>query len=476
MLSGRRALRDLDKNLGSVRTRLQRLSGELDRARVKLMAIKNSEGDAYKQLASLRVKEIAADSMVAGLDRAERHVRDLLNSRETAVHDLGRRIRASEETQVNLEDTRNQVAEQLAQAAEALDEQQAKTQAALENDESYQEQLWQVEKADSLAKHAEEKTRQSEEDQEQKGKPYRDDELFMYLWEKGFGTSRYRAWPLTRFLDGRVAKMIRYENARVNYSMLTEIPKRLQEHADGLRHLVSQETEKLVALEEQAAARDGIPELDEKVEAYEQTLAEADAAIEAEELNYAELLQEQGKFDRGEDPYFGRAVDVLVEELKEDSLSKLRRDAERTDTPRDDDIVSTLRSYDQERDDLQDFLRDEEGNRRALESKLHELESLRRRFKSHRYDAVNSEFPNDRNFGDSLGGFIGGILSSEEFWRAVTRGQRFRRPKSRTVFGSGGFGRPRRRRSSSVWKNSGWGGRGGGGRGGGGGFSTGGGF
>ena len=472
MLSGRNALRDIDKNVAATRRKLQEASANIDRARVQLMGVRNSEGGAYKRLASLRVKQLADQPFLQGLDKAERHVRDLLNSRETAVHDLNAQIAESETNQSRLESQRQEQADSLAQAAEALDAQQAKTQESLAGDETYQEQLWQVEKADSTAKHAEEKTLISEKDNEEKGAPYRDDRLFSYLWERGFGTHRYSAWPLTRFLDKWVARQIDYEEARVNYSMLTEIPKRLREHANHLQARVSEETEKLVELEKTAAVRDGIPKLVNQVEQSERALADLDASIEEEEARYAELLQEQSKFDRGEDPYFGRAIDVLVEEFRDESLRELRHRAENTNDPQDDRIVSELKDYDRVRDDLGDHISQQEESRRAQERRLHELESVRRRFKSHRYDAVNSEFSKG-GFGDSLGGFIGGILTSDEFWRVVRQGQRFRRPRSKTIFGSGGF--KRRRRSTNVWKNSGWGGRGGG-SGGGGDFRTGGGF
>ena len=42
---------------------------------------------------------------------------------------------------------------------------------------------------------------QAETDKEEKGKPYRDDPLFMYLWERGYGTTNYRAPPMLRTLD-----------------------------------------------------------------------------------------------------------------------------------------------------------------------------------------------------------------------------------------------------------------------------------
>lgn len=468
MLTGRKALRNIDNNIAGTRRQLQKLSGEIDRARIKLMGLRSNESNAYKRLASLRVQQIANDPGLQDLDRAEKHVRDLLNSRETALHALVSDIEASADRQGELEDKRQNQADVLADAAERLDQQQAKTQSRLADDEGYQEQIWAVERADSMAKHAEEKTLLALEDEVKKGEPYKEDALFMYLWERGYGTSRYKAWPLVRFLDGWVARLIRFETARVNYNLLTQIPQKLSLHADGLRDSVQQETQKLIELEQKAAQEDGIPALAKNVDDREKEMADLDAALEEEEQNYADLLQQQSKFDRGEDPYFGRAVDVIVEELKKDSFRDLKERARQTPEREDDQIISELDTIDSHRDELAEHIKEQEQKRRGKESRLHELEAVRRRFKSHHYDAVNSQFPDSRDFDDSLGGFLGGILSSDEFWRVVKSGQRFRRPRSQPVFGSGGF---KGRRSSNVWKNSGWGGRGGGG-----GFKTGGGF
>jgi hypothetical protein len=82
---------------------------------------------------------------------------------------------------------------------------------------------------------AEEKAAQAEADREEKRKPYEADPLFMYLWRRRFGTREYQASALVRALDRKVAHLIDYETARVNYTMLMELPQRLREHAERLR-------------------------------------------------------------------------------------------------------------------------------------------------------------------------------------------------------------------------------------------------
>ena len=71
-----------------------------------------------------------------------------------------------------------------------------------------------AEEAARIAQHAEEKAAFARGDLATKGKPYLDDPLFAYLWRRGWGTAAYRAGPLTRLLDGWVARIARYEPAR----------------------------------------------------------------------------------------------------------------------------------------------------------------------------------------------------------------------------------------------------------------------
>jgi hypothetical protein len=82
---------------------------------------------------------------------------------------------------------------------------------------------------------AERKADQAEGDLSAKRVPYEADPLFMYLWERGFGTPNYRSARFARFLDRKVARLIGFEEARRNYSVLVDLPVRLREHADRLR-------------------------------------------------------------------------------------------------------------------------------------------------------------------------------------------------------------------------------------------------
>jgi hypothetical protein len=111
--------------------------------------------------------------------------------------------------------------------------------------------------SDDVIRNAEEKAARAEADRDEKRRPYESDPLFMYLWRRGFGTRDYEAGNLVRHFDRKVAHLIGYEAARVNYAMLLELPERLREHAERLKQEAAARTgdawplDRLFAVEEQ---------------------------------------------------------------------------------------------------------------------------------------------------------------------------------------------------------------------------------
>jgi hypothetical protein len=85
-----------------------------------------------------------------------------------------------------------------------------------------------------MVRAAQEKAAQAEVDRQDKRKPYEADPLFMYLWRRRYGTRDYTASPFVRYFDRKVARLIDYETARINYTLLVDLPDRLREHANRL--------------------------------------------------------------------------------------------------------------------------------------------------------------------------------------------------------------------------------------------------
>ena len=447
MWSGQQTLTSIDQGLRQVRQQVGELDTQVQITSRKLVHLRQEEADGYRKLAEMRLDQLIRGEVITGLDAADRRVQTLLGEREQALQALQSRIEASQRAEDGLDAEREAMRQQADQAAERLDSMEATTQQRLQEDPAHKELLAAAHVADEIAIQAEEKTTQAEADRVEKGGPYEADSLFMYLWKRHYGTSRYSAGPLTRFLDAKVARLCAYHAARPNYAMLLGIPARLREHAQRVRSDADAAFAALEALEAAAADEDGIPVQRAAVEQAEQALRKIDQHIQQEEETFNRLLQEQALFAAAEDPYFNKAIATLVAEFEREGFSSLRQYAETTATAKDDRIIQKLANIDSEKRQLNDALDNHKQMHARHMSRLQELQEVRRNFKRKRFDDMHSQFDNTGLLAVIMKEFLHGVASSDDLWGTILRNQRYRQTRSNPDFGSGGFGRSRK-----VWR------------------------
>ncbi len=472
MISGRQALAEI---VGAERQQQSELNGldqQLDNLGRQLLALEQRRSEDYRDLARVRVDLVDDGALSGALGAAERQVAAVLAKREKAMQALGKGLEQSKEAREVLDRDRELRADAVDAANARIDEAEAATQARLDADPAYQALRERAHEAERIAMHADEKASASEQEQEAKGAGYRGDPLFMYLWRRRFGLAGYKGGGLARWLDGKVARLIGYDDARLNYQRLLEIPERLREHANGLKQAAEAAVAELRAVDESARAEDGIGKLEEMRDSELDKLDDVDARILEVESEQQALLQRQAAFAAGEDDYSLQAVDYLSTELAREELAELRRDALATPFPDDDQIVARLLEAEQEQRKLSFMSESIKQTRAKHQQKLEEVARLQRDFKRQRMDRSDSGFADGSMVAMMLANFVNGMLDRDALMRVLEEQQRMRPRRADPGFGSGGFGR------GTPW-SGGLGRLGGGlggiGRGGGGGFSGGGG-
>ena len=484
MISGRQALAEIVSAEREQQGQLQGLDQKLEELGHALMALEQRRADDYSALARVRVDLVDDGTLTGALDAAERQVAAVLEQRRQAVATLQRELDAAKARREALDAEREAQADALDQAGDRLDGAEAATQARLDADPAYQAWREQVREAERIAMHAEEKASDSEQEQDAKGAAYRADPLFMYLWRRHYGLPKYAAGGITHWLDGKVARLIRYADARLNFSRLLEIPQRLREYANVASQQSEDALAALRALDEAAREADGVLALEQARDAEQERLDDVDARIGEAETSIGDLREHQARFAAGEDDYTLKAVDFLAAELERDDLAELRRAAQATPFPDDDQIVGRLQQAEQERRRLSFTIENLKQTRAKQQRQLEEFATLQRDFKRQRMDSTGSGFADRAMVAMMLGNFINGMLDRKALMDVLEQQQRQQPRRSNPTFGSGGFGR------GTPWggRHGGFGrvgggrisrgglGGGGGGDSGGGGFRTGGGF
>ena len=448
MLSGREALNRMDKTLRSARRDLERVELELQATSRAAARNKLEQARAIDRMAGVRLDAVRRGEVVERLEAATREAQEILESRDSAIATINDRVRSASERIDELEERRLTQHGEVDKAAKTLAEREAVAQQGLEQDEVFQAQLERTRDADAIAVSAHEKAELAREDRSRKGEPYERDELFMYLWRRGYGTSAYSANPLARLLDGWVAKLCGYTDARANYWMLLEIPKRLAEHADHARDAADRELDALQDLEERAAQDASVPEARAALAEHEQRQDELDANIATAENSLAGLRAEQNRYTAGDDDHMLRAIRVISAAMERRDVSELTRLARATMSSEDDAIVDELRHLRRQNDELQEELHEIRALQKERHARIRELGNVRRDFKRSRYDDVHSRFDKGQLIERMIGEVIGGMIQGGALWNVLRRYQRYTDMAGEWPdFGSGSVARgPNRRR------------------------------
>lgn len=464
-LSGPEAMKSLDDAIRDIRREEQEIGGRLARRTERVVKLRESEAELFSQLAQTRLDPEVRQALEGRISKAEKNAQ--------AVAD--RVLAESAEIETALAEIDRTISDQARmrrRLLETLETEQAKLRAlsdkiakAVEKDPEYKRQRELTEQLQAVAQRSLEKAQQAEADREEKGRPYREDPLFMYLWENGYGTRNYRASNLTRWLDGAVARLVGFAKARPNFALLNEIPLRLREHADRQVEAARQADDALDMLETRAIdaaggaqTRNAISQAQEKVDKIDAEMLALEDERDKKAIDYRHKVE-------GRDPDFRAALGDFASALSHQDVRDLMQAARATSSPRDDAIVKKIedvrvRLAEEEQDGQEDRAR-----LKLLAERRRELEDIEFEFKSARYDDPRSVFQQENLAGDLLSEFLRGAISAASYWDAWQNSQRWR---PGTGDWGGGFGLPNKSRRGDMGGAGGsrggpWGGGSGGG-------------
>ncbi|MEL6507058.1 MAG: hypothetical protein AAFR29_05450 [Pseudomonadota bacterium] len=460
-VSGRDALHQIDKAIRTTRTDVEGMARETTTLNQQLIDVRREEARLYGQIAAIRLKSLGAketgvDALAGVDDQAQR----LLAQHEDHLKDAQQTLATARDHLTALEDARLAQGNTLQTAITEHEEAAEATRLRLENDADYQAQATALEKANAIVDHAASKQQVAAKDRQNKGKPYENDPLFSYLWERKFATKAYRAFPLFAMLDRWVAGLIRYRDARLNYERLLDLPQRLDEHLAYVNEKASALADQIEAYERKALEADGVTALRDAVTREREALDNLDTEItQAEDAHEAAIaaLSDMSAGTRGP---MAEARNLLTNTLQSKSIPDLKLLAAETLTEEDDALVDQLGSIRLERYGVEDTIKAAERSRKARRGTLSELEKLRRRFKQMRFDSHQSQFHSAEMISLLLTDFARGTLGPTEVWRQLEKSHRVKRRDWQDDLGGddwrGGFGLPQRRARTSYNPGRNW--------------------
>ncbi len=429
-VSGRDALRYIDHVTSTLRQKTTEMNEDIGSATRRMADNRRREAEIIRQLATFRLSALRETDITQSLGSIDEKASKLLEQHESLVSQQLEVVAQLSEELSALEQSRDEQADIAAQLEDAYDKAVAETQKRLEKSDAYVAQLADVDRADNIAEKAEHKVQVAQTDRREKGVPYEKDRLFMYLWNRHFGTPDYKGSGLSKSLDGWVANLISYDKARRNYYMLLEIPKRLEEHLAVVTADAEESAQTLRKMEEQALNADGVAGARDKAQAAAKALEDIDTEIAETEERHLKAMADQAEIARGENRYYKDALNSLVNLLRRRPLHDLRSLALETPLPEDDLLVDELSELHEARELLDDQKQDEEKMTRRFRAALKDVESLRRQFKLARYDSIYSEFKDWDKVTLLVQEMVNSSAKLQSVWRRIQKAHRTRRRDS----------------------------------------------
>lgn len=453
-IRGPEALASLDEAMRDIRREEEDIAKRLARSAEILGKIGESEAELFRQLARLRLDPAIQSELDGRITSAESKARDLLKSHAKDLSKAEKDVAAIDASLAQLMADRAAALKTFESHQNELKALASRLGPTLARDPAFAAKRQSAAELAEVAAQSMRKTEQAEADREQKGKPYRDDALFMYLWEAGYGTASYRANNLIRYFDGLVAGLVSFAKARPNFAMLNEIPLRLREHAERQIEGARLADAEVDALETSAIDAAGGKPMRDAMDIAQARIDALDAEIIATEDRRDEATAALGRLSQGGNPAFEGALGELASALGREDIQILLAEARRTRTGQDDTIVAQI-------DDVRARSKEETSETRELNERLktlaarrRELEDIQWEFKKQRFDDPRSTFRDDKLVGDVLNDFLRGGISAASYWDQWRRSQNW---SAGTSDWGGGVGLPDngRQRSNSPWPNGG---------------------
>ena len=346
MWAGTSALKKIDSALQSIRSESIGLNSQLKNLTSSMTVNQRQRLAIIEKIAQVRLSAIEYGELNASLTTADKQALETLKLRDQALLEVNKRIDSLNDQISESELNRESLLENANNKAQQLVDIEAKVQAELSTDADFLAQLEKTSAANAVSHEADQKVERSQADMAEKAKPYKDDALFQYLWDRKFGTPDYKAGFFARYMDTKVAKLINYNEARVNFWNLTEIPKRLEDHADHVASLADDEHEALQQLELSALEDAGANEITALVEQARDKLDECDDKVESLENDLSEALAKRTTFISGEDTYLKKSLSIIARVLESNNFSAIQRYVLATHSPTDDQLVIELQNLD----------------------------------------------------------------------------------------------------------------------------------
>ena len=405
-------------------------AAQLDRRVNELVAKK---GAALLELARHYLPDLQRPTIQATFEGIRDELLELLTrqeSRQTELDSLAKRLQNELDAfNVNVNDVTTQL-NALVKQREQLEPVVA---AELQKRPAFVELSQRAAQAEIGLQQNEARVRELKASAQEKLPAYERSVLFQYLYRRKFATPDYWGSGWTRSLDGWVAKLIDYPQARRGYEFLRRTPEVLAAELVKRQqdfHALMQQIETIAT---EVATAQGLTAVRTQGEQIGKQRDQIVAEIASRQESLGKIATERQQLASAQNAFYQEALDRFKRFLGETKETVLAARARQTPEPIDDHLVASIVSINDEIDDTRRQINALAQARLAMSTQVSGLDAVVTRFRQQNFDSDRSYFEPPLSLDGLLNQFTTGTLTQESLWQSLRTRQRFRQPVSSTA-------------------------------------------
>lgn len=248
--------------------------------------------------------------------------------------------------------------------------------------------------------------------------------LFRYLYDRGYGTSKYSSRGMTRQFDRMLARYIDFSHAKKGYEFLLRTPGHMREIIAEDRDALETVMQELERRRDEIADSHGLVDASKLCSKLEK---ERDALLKKLEDFLERTKSVQAEWRELEDPrgtYYQEAIGQFREMLSAMSSRDLKRRAEKTRDITDDQIVARLLGVES---DIEQMDRSARSRQSAVKDDyvfLEDLGKLIQRFRAAQFDSARSQFVDSFNLDGEIQDARDEV-DIDRLWKRLRKAQRW---------------------------------------------------
>ncbi len=428
MTTGRQTLNSIETAISEVQRSVQRIQNELKTANDKKAQLLRARMQAFRELAEFRIRSALYNDVIGEAGNVSRQVAAMLEARNQTIATLKNQMTGAKEERSRSMLAHEKLLLQIEKDEERLDGFAKRADKLLGKEAGYTEYSNRYEQLKSMCLKAEAKAEQAEQAMKEKGASYKSDALFMYLWKREYGSKDYFAntMGLIEYLDKKVADLINYYGAKANYTVLLQIPDKLNDYVERLQVQIKDMAVKLeeMRLDKITELADG--DLTDKLRQLRGEEADLNGQIRKHDAAISDAMSQLNHFSEGKDYSFKKAVEVAAETLEHEDFSDLLYEARQTDDPEDDKVLVRLDNINKQSEQLESSIKSQKDDLERLFKRKEDLAGLSSDFRRKHYDDPGSEFSDNGNLNTMMGQLMTGAITAAHYWQQAQQYQRWK--------------------------------------------------